>query len=90
MKRQLWLLSALMLVMMSLVLGCAQSYQAYSDCRVDCKYCPPAPLRYSHYQGCECHSCVAQQYLTTVTPVNVAAANDDNESLPPQPPLPAQ
>lgn len=46
--------------------GCAPAYHCYSGCYVDCKYCPPPPLPYAHYNECVCHSCAAQPYLHAV------------------------
>jgi len=43
--------------------GCAPAYHSYSGCRVNCRYCPPCPLAYPHYCGCQCHSCAASKYL---------------------------
>jgi len=43
--------------------GCAPAYHDYSGCRVNCRYCPPKPLEYPHYCGCQCHSCAASKYL---------------------------
>ncbi len=54
---------------MTLAAGCAPAYHSYSDCYVDCQYCAPPPLPYTHYDDCVCHSCAAEKYL----------------SLPPQP-----
>ena len=45
--------------------GCAPAYHSYSGCYVNCKYCAPPPLPYTHYEGCVCHSCAASQYLMT-------------------------
>lgn len=55
--------------------GCAPAYRSYSGCYVDCQYCVPPPLPYSHYAECVCHSCAATKYLSTVapTPMNVEA-----------------
>ncbi len=47
--------------MVLLLVGAA--YHDYSGCRVNCRYCPPKPLAYSHYCGCQCHSCAASKYL---------------------------
>ena len=51
------------LFVLALAGGCAPAYRCYSDCRVNCKYCPPPPLPYTQYDGCVCHSCVGAEYL---------------------------
>ena len=55
------LLAAILL----LVIGCAPAYHSYSGCRVNCRYCTPCPLEYSHYCDGQCHSRVASKHLTT-------------------------
>lgn len=58
-----WLMGALTIVQ---GLGCAASYHRYSDCcGVNCRYCEPSPLPYSHYPGCACHSKSGARYLST-------------------------
>jgi len=54
--------------------GCAPAYRCYSGCRVPCKYCPPAPMPYTPYCGCECHSWAAERYL-----VGPPASSEMNE-----------
>ena len=54
----------LALVAIVLIGGCAPAYHSYSGCYVDCKYCAPPPLPYTHYEGCVCHSCAASKYLS--------------------------
>ena len=49
-------------------LGCASAYHDYSECRVNCRYCAPSPLQYSHYDDCVCHSCAASEYLSGAVP----------------------
>jgi len=78
------LLCALMPVIMPVVLGCAPAYHSYSGCYVDCQYCPPPPLPYTHYDECVCHSCAAQPYLHVVA----AAPELSDELEAPQPPEP--
>lgn len=50
-------------MLFSLMLGCAPAYQSYSDCYVNCNYCPPCPLPYAQYDPCVCHATAAQPYL---------------------------
>ncbi len=66
-RAHLRLLTATVLLFVGLLLvgGCAPAYHCYSGCRVNCKYCPPRPLAYPSYCGCQCHSCQAQRYLAT-------------------------
>ena len=52
----------------SLTMGCASAYHDYSECRVNCRYCVPPPLPYTHYDECVCHSCAASKYLTAAAP----------------------
>jgi len=59
-----WLRSILPLAL-TLTAGCAPAYHSYSGCYVDCKYCTPSPLPYTHYEGCVCHSCAASNYLAS-------------------------
>jgi hypothetical protein len=47
-----------------LIAGCAPAYHSYSGCNVNCKYCAPPPLPYTHSVGCVCHSCAASEYLS--------------------------
>ena len=51
------------LTAIAISLGCASAYHDYSECRVNCRYCAPPPLPYSHYDECVCHSCAASEYL---------------------------
>jgi len=65
---------------LALAAGCAPAYHAYPGCYVDCKYCPPPPLPYAHYQGCACHSCAAASYLSAQPrPVEEGAETDADE-----------
>lgn len=57
-------------ILLSLVLGtaisqggCAPAYHCYSNGHVPCRYCPPAPLPYTSYPACACHSSQAAKYL---------------------------
>jgi len=59
------LLRVLATTILLFVGGCAPAYHSYSECRVNCRYCPPRPLAYPHYCDCQCHSCQAQPYLAT-------------------------
>ena len=59
------------LLLIALMMGCASAYHDYSDCRVNCRYCEPPPLPYSHYDECVCHSSVASKYLTASPPAVV-------------------
>ena len=43
-------------------LGCSHAYRSYSPCRVECHYCAPRPLPYTHYEGCVCHSCAVSKF----------------------------
>lgn len=61
----LWLVAA--------AAGCASAYHSYSGC-VDCRYCAPPPLPHTLYDGCVCHSSVAEHYLTLDSPASPAAA----------------
>ncbi len=47
-----------------LAAGCAPAYHSYSGCYIDCNYCVPPPLPYTHYEDCVCHSCAASPYLS--------------------------
>ncbi len=49
--------------------GCAPAYHSYSGCTVDCKYCVPPPLAYTHYSDCVCHSCAASRHLNPSQPL---------------------
>jgi hypothetical protein len=49
--------------------GCAPAYHDYSECGVNCRYCAPPPLPYTHYDGCVCHSCAASKYLEVTPPL---------------------
>jgi len=49
-------------------LGCASAYRDYSECYVNCRYCAPPPLPYTHYDQCVCHSCAASKYLSNTVP----------------------
>lgn len=61
-KHFAWLMGLLIMVQ---GLGCASQYHRYSDCcGVNCRYCEPAPLPYSHYSGCTCHSKPGARYLS--------------------------
>ena len=40
-----------------------RAFLEYSGCQVDCKYCAPTPLPYTHYSGCMCHSCAVSKHL---------------------------
>ena len=60
---------------MLLMVGCAPAYHSYSDCYVNCKYCPPPPLAYRHYDDCVCHSCAAEPYLTRSVSTNQQQAD---------------
>jgi hypothetical protein len=80
----------LALLLMTLAVGCATAYHGYSGCYVDCQYCAPPPLPYTHYDGCVCHSCAASPYLNKWSPsvnqVNGASqsaeSKDDQASAP--------
>ncbi|QDU74544.1 hypothetical protein Pan97_15530 [Bremerella volcania] len=61
------LLRSIVPLALTLAVGCAPAYHSYSGCRVDCKYCAPPPLPYTHYEGCVCHSSAVSQYLTVDT-----------------------
>lgn len=69
-------------LLMTLAAGCAPAYHSYSGCCVDCKYCAPPPLPYTHYEGCVCHSCAASKYLTAqstaVDPVEDGQSQSDD------------
>ncbi len=58
-KRMGWLATLAML----LVTGCAPAYRSYSGCNIDCQYCEPPPLPFTHYEGCVCHSQSVSSYL---------------------------
>lgn len=68
------------LLLITLTMGCASAYHDYSDCRVNCRYCAPPPLPYSHYDECVCHSNAASQYLTASLPAVVGGV--DSTSAP--------
>jgi hypothetical protein len=51
------------IVIGSLTVGCAPAYHSYAGCTIDCQYCVPPPLAYTHYAGCVCHSCAASKHL---------------------------
>ena len=55
-------------LLVTLAAGCAPAYRCYSGCCVNCRYCPPPPLAYAHYDGCVCHSCAASRIVTTPSP----------------------
>jgi hypothetical protein len=57
--------------------GCAPAYHSYADCYIDCNYCPPPPLAYTHYDGCVCHACVASPYLYGAEVDNVEPPADE-------------
>ena len=66
---------------MGLAVGCASAYHSYSGCYVDCQYCAPPPLPYTHYEGCVCHSCAASKYLSLQPPlVDEASETEIGES----------
>ena len=69
------------LAMMTLSLGCSPAYHSYSGCYVDCKYCAPPALPYTHYEGCVCHSCAASKYLS-LEPLSAEedAETDNNQA----------
>jgi hypothetical protein len=46
-----------------LTTGCGPAYHSYSGCYVNCRYCPPAPLPWSYFEGCPCHGNAASMYL---------------------------
>ena len=56
-------LRVLLVIAMPWGIGCAPAYHSYSGCHIDCTCCPPPPLPYVHYEGCQCHSCPVQVYL---------------------------
>lgn len=58
------LLRSLAVLAMVVASGCAPAYHSYKGCHVDCRYCPPPPLAYTHYEGCVCHTCAASPYLS--------------------------
>ena len=58
-----------------LAAGCAPAYHDYTGCTVDCRYCPPPPLPYVHYDDCGCHSCAAMKYVGHVPS---HSANDES------------
>jgi hypothetical protein len=55
-----WLLAA---VITTTMLGCATSYHDYEACGVPCHYCAPAPLPYTTYSSCVCHSQPASELI---------------------------
>lgn len=61
--RTMSVFAAPLLLLLLVIGGCSPAYYRYSGCHVDCKYCPPSPLPYVHYDGCACHSCAASKYL---------------------------
>jgi len=70
----------LALFMMTLAAGCAPAYHCYTDCYVDCNYCPLPALPYTHYEGCACHSCAASDYLSFLPSAVDDVAESDLES----------
>ncbi len=56
--------SGLFAALVVVVTGCAPAYHCYKGCDVDCRYCPPPSLPYTHYDGCACHSCAVSPYLS--------------------------
>ncbi len=58
--------------------GCSSAYHQYSDCYIDCRYCPLPPLPYVHYNDCVCRSCAAAQHLAT-QPKPVESDSDQTE-----------
>ena len=82
--------SLLASLVMVVATGCAPAYHSYSGCRVNCRYCPRAPLPYTHYDDCVCHSCAASRYLSKGLPsvsqenhtVRIAPSRDDQASAP--------
>ncbi len=68
------------LLAIAVTFGCASAYHDYSECRVNCRYCAPPPLPYTHYDECVCHSCVASRHLSATVPPateQVAPGNDE-------------
>lgn len=63
MKTLVWLLGPIVIAQ---GMGCASSYNRYSECQVNCQYCEPAPLPYPQYESCVCHSMAASRYLARV------------------------
>lgn len=94
------LASLMALLLFTSGFGCASSYHSYSDCcGVNCRYCEPAPLPYSYYPGCACHSKPGARYLTgppvRMSQTESSAAEVVSEELDPaskvkQPPSPVR
>lgn len=61
--------------------GCASTYHSYSGCEVDCQYCDPAPLPYTCYDNCVCHSRQVSSYLENQPhhPEAAVHGNDNDE-----------
>ncbi|MEO8499108.1 MAG: hypothetical protein ABI614_28925 [Planctomycetota bacterium] len=57
------LIRLLDLLVMAAAAGCAPANHSYGGCDVNCRYCPPPPLPYTHYESCVCHSCAASPDL---------------------------
>lgn len=58
-----------------LVSGCAPAYHRYAEGCVECRYCPPSPLPYSHYHVCDCRVHLAS------TSSNLSAKPEGNTSV---------
>jgi hypothetical protein len=67
------------LLIVTVSLGCAAAYHDYSECQVNCRYCVPPPLPYTHYDECVCHSCAASKYLTDALPPAPAQVDPLND-----------
>lgn len=77
-----WLAPLAMMLAMTLAAGCAPAYHGHCGCCVDCHYCAPPPLPYTHYAGCACHCCAVSRYRSLQPPPGdrAAAETEGNES----------
>lgn len=82
-----WIRRAINIAVVAIVVlaGCAPAYHCYDDCCVPCQYCPPAPLPYTGYCDCQCHSKAAQPYLASSTEALVNPASTLQHQTAPRP-----
>lgn len=57
--------------------GCAPAYHCYSECHVNCRYCPPSPMPYTTYDARACHSWQAAKYLNGQPSAGKAEARNE-------------
>lgn len=73
------LMRFLSLLIITVTAGCASASHSYSGGCVNCRYCAPPPLAYTHYDGCACHSVVASNYLS-IPPQPVERTTDGGKN----------